>query len=181
MRKEIAQIMAAGDELADALDQLEFASPVAVTYNALRYAREGYRVYLEKFATGNARIVLMGMNPGPWGMAQTGVPFGEVAAVKDWMKLYAIIDRPEVEHPKRPVAGFECKRSEVSGRRLWGLFAERFKTAQVFFADHFVVNWDAAHYFWAIGISTVVMVVASWIPARRAARIEPAEIIREAT
>jgi single-strand selective monofunctional uracil DNA glycosylase len=81
------------------------------------------------------------MNPGPWGMAQTGVPFGEVAAVRDWLGISEPVDRPGREHPKRPVEGFACSRSEVSGRRLWGLFRERFKTADRFFGDHFVVNY----------------------------------------
>ena len=51
----------------------------------------------------------------------------------------------------------------------------------VFSTDHFVVNWDFAHYLWAISIAMTVMAVASWIPARRAAKVEPAKIIREAT
>ena len=29
----------------------------------------------------------------------------------------------------------------MSGRRLWGLFAERFGTAESFFEDHFVANY----------------------------------------
>ena len=49
----------------------------------------------------------------------------------------------------------------------------------IFSSDSFVVNWDIAHYFWAIVIAIVFVSIASWIPARRAARIEPAKIIRE--
>ncbi len=49
----------------------------------------------------------------------------------------------------------------------------------IFSTESFVVNWDPAHYLWAIAIATVFVSVASWIPARRAARIEPAKIIRE--
>ncbi len=63
------------------------------------------------------------MNPGPWGMVQSGVPFGEVAAVRDWMKIKSSAKQPKSVHPKRPIEGLSCKRSEVSGRRLWGLFA----------------------------------------------------------
>ena len=81
------------------------------------------------------------MNPGPFGMAQTGVPFGEIAAVRDWLKIERPVGRPEREHPKRPVSGFDCARSEVSGRRLWGLFAERFGTPERFFAGHIVTNY----------------------------------------
>jgi single-strand selective monofunctional uracil DNA glycosylase len=81
------------------------------------------------------------MNPGPFGMAQTGVPFGEIAAVRDWLGIHEPVDKPANEHPKRPIDGFDCTRSEVSGRRLWGLFAERFGTAASFFKDHFVLNY----------------------------------------
>eukprot|EP00177_Eucheuma_denticulatum_P007998 GFKZ01014561.1.p1 GENE.GFKZ01014561.1~~GFKZ01014561.1.p1 ORF type:complete len:202 (+),score=16.40 GFKZ01014561.1:923-1528(+) len=67
------------------------------------------------------------MNPGPWGMAQTGVPFGEVSAVRDWMGMPSsiVINKPDNEHPKRPVTGLSCARSEVSGRRLWTEWARK--------------------------------------------------------
>lgn len=86
-------------------------------------------------------VLFLGMNPGPFGMAQTGVPFGEVAAVRDWLGIETPIDKPRPEHPKRPVLGFACPRSEVSGRRLWGLMRERFTTPERFFASHFVINY----------------------------------------
>jgi single-strand selective monofunctional uracil DNA glycosylase len=44
-------------------------------------------------------------------------------------------------HPKRPIHGFSCPKSEVSGRRLWGLFAEYFPDASDFFREHFVANY----------------------------------------
>ncbi len=91
--------------------------------------------------SGRKRVLFLGMNPGPFGMAQTGVPFGEVAMVRDWMGLEGRVGKPSPEHPKRPVDGFACERSEVSGRRLWGLFSERFGTSESFFAEHFVANY----------------------------------------
>jgi single-strand selective monofunctional uracil DNA glycosylase len=96
---------------------------------------------LRRFGNGRKRVVFVGMNPGPFGMVQTGVPFGEVAAVRDWLDISAIIEKPAREHPKRPVEGFSCQRSEVSGRRLWGLFAIRFGKAEEFFQEHFVANY----------------------------------------
>jgi len=81
------------------------------------------------------------MNPGPFGMAQTGVPFGEIAAVRDWLAISGKVIKPRQEHPKRIVLGFACPRSEVSGKRLWGLFAERFGRAEAFFAEHLVLNY----------------------------------------
>ncbi len=127
--------------LRDAVDQLAFAHPVACTYNPLRYAWAPHAAYLERRGAGRKRVVFLGMNPGPFGMAQTGVPFGEVAAVRDWIGIHEPVTKPAPEHPKRPVTGFACTRSEVSGRRLWGLFASRFGSADAFFADHFVLNY----------------------------------------
>ena len=123
------------------VDQLRFAPPVAYVYNPLNYAWPGHAAYLKKFGAGRKRVLFLGMNPGPFGMAQTGVPFGEIAAVRDWLGIEAGIGKPAREHPKRPVTGFACVRAEVSGRRLWGLFAERFGSADKFFREHLVMNY----------------------------------------
>ena len=127
--------------LSEAVDGLKFAPPVDYVYNPLRYAWAAHEMYLRKFGDGQKRVVLLGMNPGPFGMAQTGIPFGEVSAVRDWLGIEARVGKPRREHPRRPVTGFACGRSEVSGRRLWGLFAERFGRAQHFFRDHMVMNY----------------------------------------
>jgi single-strand selective monofunctional uracil DNA glycosylase len=81
------------------------------------------------------------MNPGPFGMVQTGVPFGDVHMVRDFLGIEAKVDRPAKQCPARPVLGFECSRSEVSGTRVWGWARERFGTASVFFERFFVVNY----------------------------------------
>lgn len=114
---------------------------VATCYNPLEYAWDLHRNYCERFGQGRKHAVFIGLNPGPFGMGQCGVPFGEVSFVKDWMKLSGSVKRPEPEHPKRPILGLDCKRSEVSGKRLWGLFSGRFPKADDFFAQHFVANW----------------------------------------
>ena len=129
------------------MTRLQFKAPVAFVYNPLDYARAAHEGYLRKFGNTRKRVVFLGMNPGPFGMAQTGVPFGEINAVRDWMKIEAAIRKPEHGHPKRPVEGFECPRSEVSGRRLWGLFSERFGSAGNFFAEHFVANYCPLAFF----------------------------------
>src|SRR5512134_26719 len=128
-------------ELSRALAQLRFPAPVAHVYDPHRYAWAPYEAYVTRYGTGKKRVVLLGMNPGPFGMMQTGVPFGEIAAVRDWMGIRARVDKPEHEHPKRPIEGFACRRSEVSGRRLWGWATNRFGTADAFFADFFVLNY----------------------------------------
>lgn len=134
-------LVAAARRLTTALAKQRFAAPVAHVYRPLVYARTLHEAYLTRFGQGPKRVLLLGMNPGPWGMAQTGVPFGEVAAVRDWMGLAGTVKQPEHPHPKRPVAGLNSERSEVSGRRLWGLMRERFGSPEAFHAQHFVVNF----------------------------------------
>lgn len=123
------------------MNALRFDSPVAYTYNPLEYAREGHEAYIRRFGEGRKDVLYLGMNPGPFGMAQTGVPFGEIAAVTLWMGITASIGQPAATHPKRPVQGFNCPRSEVSGRRLWGLFEEMYGTAEAFFSKAYVANY----------------------------------------
>jgi single-strand selective monofunctional uracil DNA glycosylase len=129
------------DELVRDLECLHFSDPVSHVYNPLRYARSPYNAYLRRYGRRPKQVVLVGMNPGPWGMAQTGIPFGEVNFVEGWMGIKAPVTKPKREHPKRPVEGFACRRSEVSGRRLWGWAAEAFETPQAFFKRFFVANY----------------------------------------
>jgi len=138
---EVHPLLRIADGLTGVWRGLEFPPPVACVYNPLEYARECHRQYLEKYAVPPREVVLLGMNPGPWGMAQTGIPFGEVAAVRDWLKISAPVHRPAREHPRRPVEGLHCRRSEVSGRRLWGWARERFGTPERFFARFYVANY----------------------------------------
>jgi len=121
--------------------KLTFAPPVELVYNPLHYAWDPHRNYLNKFGFGQKRVVFLGMNPGPFGMAQTGVPFGEIAAVRDWLKVQGTVLKPSQEHPHRPITGFGCHRSEISGQRLWNLFALRFARPENFFQDHIVINY----------------------------------------
>ncbi|MBI9085709.1 MAG: single-stranded DNA-binding protein [Desulfobacterales bacterium] len=129
------------DDLIKAVSPLTFAEPVTHIYNPLTYARGPHDRYLERYGQAPREVILLGMNPGPWGMAQTGVPFGEVSVVSGWLGIKAPVNRPLKMHPKRPVEGFDCQRSEVSGRRLWGWAQEAFDTPQRFFARFFVANY----------------------------------------
>ena len=141
-KKSVAsELIHAAQQLGDIVGQLKFSAPVAFVYNPLSYAWPAHETYLKKFGGSRKRVIFLGMNPGPFGMAQTGVPFGEVACVRDWLGINVPVGKPAHEHPKRPVDGFACARSEVSGQRLWGLFATRFGTAETFFARHFVANY----------------------------------------
>jgi single-strand selective monofunctional uracil DNA glycosylase len=134
-------LIAASHVLRDKLSGLRFSPPVSHVYLPLEYAAKPHERYLERFGRGPKKVVFVGMNPGPFGMTQTGVPFGEIAAVRDWMGICEEVGRPDPEHAKRRVLGFDCPQSEVSGRRLWGLFRDRFGTPEAFFRDHFVANF----------------------------------------
>ncbi|MFW6259090.1 MAG: uracil-DNA glycosylase family protein, partial [Halochromatium sp.] len=120
---------------------LTFGAPVASVYNPLTYAWEAHAAYLERYGQGRRPVVLLGMNPGPFGMAQTGVPFGDVEMVRDWLGIQGPVEAPPNLHPKRPVLGFQCPRREVSGQRLWGWARARYGTPKRFFAQFFVANY----------------------------------------
>lgn len=129
------------DSLRDAVDALSFAPPVHTVYNPLRYARAPHRQYLERYGRGLREVVLLGMNPGPFGMVQTGVPFGDVAMAQGWLGIDAPVERPAVEHPKRPILGWSSARREVSGSRIWGWAEATHGTPERFFARFFVANY----------------------------------------
>jgi len=135
------ELVASARSLARAVDRLRFGPPVAHVYNPLDYAWAMHEAYLRRFAATCKRVVFVGMNPGPFGMMQTGVPFGEVAAVRDWMRLDEPIRRPALQHPKRPIEGLACRRSEVSGQRVWGWAASRFGPPEAFFEHALVLNY----------------------------------------
>jgi len=127
--------------LAREVDALVFRGPTACTYNPLIYARKPHEAYLARYARQGIDAVLVGMNPGPWGMAQTGVPFGEVRLVREFLGIEEPVRQPPRVHPARPIEGFACMRSEVSGRRLWGWVKDCFGSAEAFSRRFLVVNY----------------------------------------
>jgi single-strand selective monofunctional uracil DNA glycosylase len=128
-------------QLARGVARLSFGRPVTHVYNPLQYARAAHEQYLTRFGDRRRRVLLLGMNPGPFGMAQTGVPFGDVRLVRDWMGICARVGKPAREHPRREVRGFDCPRSEASGSRLWGWARARFGPPEAFFRTFFVLNY----------------------------------------
>ncbi len=142
MRGKIAsKVRATTRALCRQLADLRFADPVTHVYNPLEYARRPHNAYILSYADDLKRVIFLGMNPGPFGMAQTGIPFGDVAAVRDWLGIEEPVGRPASEHPKRPVRGFDCPRSEVSGSRLWGAIAAHYGRPEKFFESRFITNY----------------------------------------
>lgn len=134
-------LIAVMERLKGRVKRLRFVDPVAYVYNPLDYAWPVARAYFERWGHAPKDVLFLGMNPGPFGMGQTGVPFGEVAAVRDYLCLSGEIGTPRRFHEKRPVLGFECPRSEISGQRLWGAFAKRHPSADTLLGRAFVLNY----------------------------------------
>ncbi len=137
----VSALVAAARRLAREASALTFGPPAGYVYNPLQYARQPHELYLERFAAGRKRIVLLGMNPGPWGMAQTGVPFGEVQMVSEWLGIRGKVSAPAGGHPRVKVQGFGCARHEVSGTRLWGWMRDRYGTAEQMSRELLVSNY----------------------------------------
>ncbi|NWI66343.1 SMUG1 glycosylase, partial [Todus mexicanus] len=93
---------------------LPFGAPVSAVYEPLGYAWAPHRHFVRRYLRSPKRVLFLGMNPGPFGMAQTGVPFGEAWHVREWLGVRGAVGKPDAEHPKRPVLGLSCRRSEVS-------------------------------------------------------------------
>ena len=141
MNPDVDRLELISVDLINALRPLKFGPPISHVYNPLEYARASLRQYHAKFASAPKEVLFLGMNPGPWGMAQTGIPFGEIQAVRDWMKIQAPVGSPKKTHPKKPVLGFACTKREVSGQRLWGWARKTFRTPGRFFKRFFVINY----------------------------------------
>jgi len=134
----------------DNLNNLIFDKELVV-YNPIDYASESHDLYLKKYGNGQKRILFMGMNPGPWGMVQTGIPFGAIQPVKNFLKIKTRINKPTFQHEKRPVNGFDCSRQEVSGSRLWSWVENNWTNADSFFCNCFVHNYCPLAFFDAQG------------------------------
>lgn len=127
------------DNLLAALKPLYFGELVTHVYFPTEYAREPHSNFTRRYCSGKKRILFLGMNPGPFGMVQTGVPFGDAPTVKGWLNISGHVEQPSNVHPKRPILGLECQRQEVSGSRFWGYF-QKLGPPDQFFENCFVYN-----------------------------------------
>ncbi|XP_059053181.1 single-strand selective monofunctional uracil DNA glycosylase-like isoform X1 [Achroia grisella] len=129
------------DQLNVNLEKLQLPNSVQCIYNPTIYARNTFEQYVRKYCNTKKKVMFFGMNPGPWGMSQTGVPFGEVASVRDWLHIIGPVGKPPTELSNRQVNGFNCKRPEISGKRFWGLFKKICRNPENFFHSSFVYNY----------------------------------------
>lgn len=124
-----------------ALQSFKPGPAVKYIYNPLDYALGPHLSYVEKFGSAPKKAVFLGMNPGPWGMAQTGVPFGEINTVNEYLQISGQVGQPAEVHPAKEIAGFAVKRSEVSGKRLWGAVQNRYPDPAAFFKENYIYNY----------------------------------------
>jgi single-strand selective monofunctional uracil DNA glycosylase len=137
--KQAAQRLSAACD--EAIPALEASGHVAHATNPLDYAWDHHEQYIEQWGGLGATTLLLGMNPGPWGMAQSGVPFGATEVAKDFLKITPCdLNTPANAHPKRPIVGLDLERQEVSGTRLWNLMDDVYGSPETTFANLFVVN-----------------------------------------
>lgn len=135
------QVLNAVKHLNVLIKNLQFKDPIIYCYNPMEYAIKPFEQYVNKYCNGPKPILFVGMNPGPFGMCQTGIPFGNVPHVTNWLKINAEIAKPELECPERPILGLSCTRNEISGQKFWGLFEKLCKTPDNFFRNAFVYNY----------------------------------------
>eukprot|EP00850_Spirogloea_muscicola_P003315 SM000013S26484 [mRNA] locus=s13:654903:657525:- [translate_table: standard] len=134
-------VLAIIDSLVAKLRVLSFQPPVTHVYNPMEYAREPLDKYVRRYGGRQVEAIWVGMNPGPFGMAQTGIPFGDPVLVRDFLQISGKVKKPSLIHPKRPVYGCDCPRREVSGQRLWGWAKDRFGSADAFTSRVWVWNY----------------------------------------
>ena len=102
-------------------------------------------------ARGDAKTLLLGMNLGPWGMAQSGIPFGAT----DMAKKIGIKSKPLGEakhHPKRPLIGLDLERQEVSGTRIWNILSKIMEMLQQSLITYF---WSTIAHFFVVKLEQI--------------------------
>src|SRR3984893_4975758 len=93
------ELIAAAQRLRASVGKLKLRELVTHVYNPLEYAARAHELSLRRYGNSRKRVIFLGMNPGPFGMAQTGIPFGQISAVRDWLGIEAKIDKPKCEDP----------------------------------------------------------------------------------
>ena len=114
---------------------------IDVCYNPLNYAWNVHEEYLRRMGGLGAKTVVLGMNPGPHGMGQMGIPFAATSVVRDLLGISGIpVNQPNTPDERRPVIGLDYHKEEVSGTRLWGLLSEQYGDAESIASRVFLVN-----------------------------------------
>jgi len=135
------KIIKLSNELSKQMDELTFSLPVKYVYNPLSYSFLTYLQYLNRINFNDVNIYI-GINPGPYGMSQTGIPFGDYYFVKNFLniKKEKLLNLP-LTHHKKPIYGFDINKREASGKRLWAFFQDIYKDQEIFFKNNIILNY----------------------------------------
>ena len=129
---------------------------VDYVYNPLIYAWEPHKAFIELGGNKGAKTILLGMNPGPHGMGQMGIPFAATSIVRDLFKIRNLpVLQPEKIHPKRKVIGLGWHKEEISGTRLWNALIDYYGTTENIFSKVFVVNHCPLMFFKGVNATNV--------------------------
>jgi len=124
------QILAASDRLSERLAALPPVGDL-VALDPTRYCRSAWAAYLQMAARLGC-VLVVGMNPGPHGMAQTGVPFTDPWIVDELDLQAPRADVPPADipavgswrHRSHRARGVLGSKREESAKRLWPLLRE---------------------------------------------------------
>ena len=78
-----SQLVDIENQLCANLATITLHDPVCVVYNPLSYAVETHQCYVHQYGNSTKHLLFLGMNPGPYGMAQNGVWFVFVVAANN--------------------------------------------------------------------------------------------------
>ena len=139
------ELIIAAENLRDRVDSLGDLlvkkGLVDYSYNPLMYAWEPHKAFIELGGGKGAKTLLLGMNPGPHGMGQMGIPFSATSVVRDLLEIKGLeVLQPKNIHPKRPVTGLDWHKEEVSGTRIWNVLEEYYGSMEEIFSNVFIVN-----------------------------------------
>jgi len=120
--------------------------PDIVVINPLEYLWLQYGYYTSCYHNQYPRAMIIGMNPGPKGMSQTGIPFGSpniIPSILPNKSLFNEIRDNEgspVSSPHRRITGPSNTTVEVSGNRLWSALIKRYGDFKSITSEIFVDN-----------------------------------------
>ena len=67
------ELLVIEESLCKKLEAIEFGPPITHIYNPLDYANQTHSHFVSCYGNSIKKVLFVGMNPGPFGMAQNGV------------------------------------------------------------------------------------------------------------
>ena len=111
MSDTIAELILAASRLRDDTEDLarrmESEGVADCVYNPLMYAWGIHEEFIRLSGGHGAKTILMGMNPGPHGMGQMGIPFAATSVVRELLGISGIdVGKPAGKKYKKTIQAF---------------------------------------------------------------------------